>query len=444
MIKLFKTISKNYFDNTVALSKLSKTFFVWGFGLVLVYVTNIYVIRLIGLTQYGKYTVFMSWVSLISMLVAFGWDGYLVQKIPQLPKNASGKITNSSILKNAILTIVVVFTAFTIIVLAVSSYDKDIFSLAPEQVPVFLLLIFLFAFLALLRAYLKIFNWVISVQWVEDFLKPLVLFAVVIWYYRSKTALSLSSLYYINLFVFGAVTICLLIFALKIYRHNFQTEQMAVPGENWLGKCFYFMCIYLGYSIFSRMELLFLGFFSKNEEAAKYQILLRLSDLVVVPDVLFNYFLPQQFSHYFAAGKTGEAKQLYHNSAKTILMLQLVCFLGASAVGYFYLQSFAIASTENYIFLVILCSAPLFISFFGSSNLVLKASGNERFSFYALLIILFVEGLANGILIPLYGLKAAIGISWMSILLYNLLLSFFVHKRLRFYSKYSGMLFSKQ
>jgi O-antigen/teichoic acid export membrane protein len=442
MIKLFRTISKNYFDNTVALSKLSKTFFVWISGLVLVYVTNIYVIKLIGLSEYGKYTVFMSWVSLISMLVAFGWDGYLIQKIPQLPRDTTGKITNSSILKKAILTFIVLFAAFAIFIIVASRYDKTVLAfLEPGLVPVFLSLVFLFAFLALLRTFLKIFNWVITVQWAEDFLKPLVIFAVIIWYYRSKTTLPLSSLYYINLFVFGAVAICLLIFAGKVFRKNFYLQQTAVKQESWISKCFYFMCIFLGYNIFSRMELLFLGFFSKNEEAAKYQILLRIADLVYVPDILFNYFLPQKFAQYFADKKIDEAKILYANSAKTVFILQVLCFLGASAVGYFYLRSFGIASAETYILLLIACSAPIFTSLFGSSNLVLKASGNERFSFYALLIILTGEALANSILIPLYGLTAAIGLSWASILLYNLLLSFFVHKRLHFYSRFGGMLF---
>jgi O-antigen/teichoic acid export membrane protein len=444
MIKLFETIRKNYFDNTIALSKLGKTFFVWLSGLVLVYVTNIYVIQLIGLAQYGKYTVFITWVSLISMLVAFGWDGYLVQKIPQLPKNAAGKIINGSILKKAIITLIVLFTFFGICIL-IASRDKAALSfLEPGQLPLFLSLIFLFAFLALLRAFLKVFNWVTSVQWVEDFLKPLVLFAVIIWYYRSKTGLSLSSLYYINLFVFGAVTICLLVLAVKVYGKHFHIQQSNIAGEQWLSKCFYFMCIYLGYNIFTRMELLFLGFFSKNEEAAKYQILLRISDLIIVPDVLFNYFLPQKFAHYFAGNNIGEAKKLYRNVAKTILMLQLLCFVGASAAGYFYLRSFGIASPATYILLLILCSAPVFTSLFGSSNIVLKASGNERFSFYALLVILIPEAFANYFLIPLYGLDAAISISWMSVLLYNLLLSFFVHKRLGFYSRYSGILFSNK
>jgi O-antigen/teichoic acid export membrane protein len=160
-----------------------------------------------------------------------------------------------------------------------------------------------------------------------------------------------------------------------------------------------------------------------------------------VPDVLFNYFLPQKFAHYFAVNNIDEAKKLYTNSAKTILMLQLLCFLGAFAVGFFYLRSFGIASSGTYVLLVILCSAPMFTSLFGSSNIVLKASGNERFSFYALLIILIIEAVANNFLIPVYGLEAAIGISWVSILLYNLLLAYFVHKRLGFYSRYSSILF---
>ncbi|GAB2807175.1 lipopolysaccharide biosynthesis protein [Ferruginibacter profundus] len=444
MIKLFTAIRKNYFDNTVELSKLSKTFFVWAIGLILVYVSNIYLTRLIGLTQYGKYTVFVSWISLISTLLAFGWDGYLIQKIPQLPKNKSGKITSAYILKKAIATFLGLYAVFTLLILWLANYNKSALDfLEADQVPAFLSLIFLFTGLALLRSFLKIFHWVTRVQWLEDLLKPLVLFIVILWYYKYKIQLSLSALYDINLLVFAGVTFCLLFFAIKVYRKNFHIEPAAaVVTEKWVNKCFYFMCIFLGYNIFTRMELLFLGFFTKNEDAARYQILLRISDLVFVPDVLFNYFLPQKFAHHFGERNIEAAKNLFKNSAKTILLLAILCFLGVSAIGYFYLQSFGVASPEMYILLLILCSAPIFNSLFGSSNLVLKASGNERYSFYALLIILVAEAIANAILIPLYGLKAAIAVSWASIFLYNLLLSFFVHKRLQFYSKYSSILFS--
>ena len=109
MIKLIRVIRKNYFDNTVDLSKLSKTFLLWGVGLVLVYIANIYLTRLIGLQQYGEYTVFMNWVALISTGVTFGWDGYLVQKIPQLPVNSDGKIEAGRMLKRALLTFFILY-----------------------------------------------------------------------------------------------------------------------------------------------------------------------------------------------------------------------------------------------------------------------------------------------------------------------------------------------
>ncbi len=385
---------------------------------------------------------FISWVSLISTLVTFGWDGYLMQKIPQLQRNESGKLTGVYLLRRAITTFLVLYVVCSLIILGIFYYNSNlIVFFDPGQLHLFLLFIFLFATIALIKAFLKIFHVITKVQWIEDVVKPLVLFAAILFYYKYKISLSLTSLYIINLCIFASLAISILFFALKTYKKNFERGSIEPVNEKWIGKCFYFMCIYLGYSIFSRMELLFLGGFEKNEEAAKYQILLRISDLIILPDFLFNYFLPQKFSYAFANNRISDAKNLFRNSAKTILTLQVICLAGVSLIGYLYLQSFNIASTEMYLYLVIMCTAPLFYSLFGSSNLVLKTSGNERFSFYALLIVLILEAAANYIFIVPYGLKAAVIISWSSILVYTLLLSFFLYRKLKFYNRVSGFLF---
>jgi O-antigen/teichoic acid export membrane protein len=192
------------------------------------------------------------------------------------------------------------------------------------------------------------------------------------------------------------------------------------------------MCIMLGYSFFSRMELLFLGYYERNGDAAKYQLLLRIADLVILPDFLFNYFLPQQFSHLFAKKDKEGAEKLFRNAARTIFLLQLICLAGISVLGYFYLQSFNIAGADMLILLVVLGSAQLFYSLFGSTNLVLMTSGHERFSFIALGMVIIVEAIANLLFIAPYGLKAAVYISWGSVLVYTVILFYFVHKKLHF------------
>jgi len=444
MKKFLIGIRKNYFDNTVELSKLSKTFLLWAVSLVLVYITNVYLTKLIGLDLYGKYTVFISWVSLASMVLTFGWDGYLVQKIPQLLGNDESKATGKYLLQRAVFTFLGLFTLLSILlILAVHTGKTGPVFFEPGQLSLFLALVFLFSAIALTKSFLRIFHIVTQVQWFEEVLKPLVLFGVILcFFYYNDSGLSLTGLYTINSLIFAGLALVLTVFAWRVYKKNFTTGARNFLGEKWATKCFYFMCIYLGYSIFSRMELLFLGYFEKNEEAAKFQILLRISDIVLIPDFLFNYFLPQKFSHAFAQGKTGDARELFKNSSKTILLLQLVCLAAVLGVGYFYLQSFNIASAEMYLLLGVMCTAPVFYSLFGSANLVLKTSGNERYSFYALLIVLLAEAVVNGIFIEQYGLKAAVLISWTSILLYTLLLSFFVHRKLSFYNAVTGFLFS--
>ncbi|MBS1512657.1 MAG: oligosaccharide flippase family protein [Bacteroidetes bacterium] len=443
MIQLLNAISKKFFDNTVPLSKLSKTFFVWTGSVLLVYITNIFLIRIIGLEEYGKYTVFFSWVSLISTILAFGWDGYIIQVLPQLPVHKEGKIQGYSVIYKAVFTILLLWTILLVVMLLFKAAGIQLTGFPTVRALIlFLLLNLLFAILLLLRSFLRFFNRVVMVQLVEDIMKPLLLFAVIFGYYKSKTNLYLLRLYEVNTLVFGVVALGLLITALFTIKKKFTAGTDNGMANGWIRKCFYFMCIYLGYSIFTRMELLFLGYFEQNEAAAQYQILLRISDLVFLPDVLFNYFLPQQFSTHFAHKKNEEAKLLFSNASRTIFLLQLLCWAGTAMVGYWYLQSFGVASVKMYGLLLLLCSAPVLSSFFGTCNVALKTSGNERFSFYALFIVLIPEAVANSICIPLYGLNGAVMVSWLSMLGYNALLSFFVYRRLGFTNVFTRLWFS--
>lgn len=442
MIKAFSAIKKKYFDSTVDLSKLSKTFLLWAVGLVLVYLSNIYLVKITGLETYGRYTVFINWTALISTVLLFGWDGYLMQRIPQLPKSKNGKIAGSQLLRKAFRSFFISYIVFAAMAIIVFKVTKIAPAFSGNQYLVFfLVLAFLFAAITFCKAFLKVFNVINKVQWAEDVAKPLFLFIAIMVYYNTSTALSLSSLYWLNSIALGTIAILLLFFAIKTYHKNFEILQNVTADEKWLMKCFYFMCIFLGYSIFSRMELLFLGHYGKDEGAAKYQILLRIADLVILPDFLFNYFLPQKFAYHFANGKNDEAKQLFKNSSTTIFLLQVICFAGVAAVGYFYLQSFNIANSQMYLLLLLMAIAPIFYSLFGSSNLVLKTSCNERYSFYALLIVLVLELAANYLFTATYGLIAAVIISVSSVFLYTLLLSFFVYKKLQFYNTVTRFLF---
>lgn len=444
MDKFFAAIRKNYFDNTVEFSKLSKTFILWALGLVLVYITSIYLVKILGLDLFGKFSVFISWVTLCSTIVAFGWDGYLIQKIPQFAKCDNGKIKSTRILGIAVFSFILLYSLFSIVMILLSSYNNKLFTfLQPGQLTFFLLFVFLFAAIALLKAFLKIFHVILKVQWVEDILKSLILFVIIIFYYSKGLSFSLSILYVINIIVFTLLFAALVFFAFKTYKNNFESsrnEKLPVK-EKWISKCFYFMCIYLGYSIFTRMELIFLGHFAKDDEAAKFQILLRISELVIIPDFLFNYFLPQKFSYFFAGNKYEDARSLFKNASKTIFFLQLICVAGLALIGYFYLQSFNIASPDMYLLLIIMSFSPVFYSLFGSSNLVLKTSGHERYSFYALFIVLVVEMVANYLFILPYGLTAAVIISISSVFLYTLLLSLFLYKKLKFYNAITKYLF---
>ncbi|HQW85073.1 MAG TPA: hypothetical protein PK987_11445, partial [Ferruginibacter sp.] len=222
MDKFFTAIRKNYFDNTVELSKLSKTFFLWAVGLILVYVTNIFLVKIIGLNLFGKFSVFISWVTLCSTLVAFGWDGYLIQKIPLLKNNSKGKIENTRLLSIAAFSFFFLFALFCCALFLLSAYDSNLLTfIQPGQLTLFLILIFLFAGISLLKALLKIFHIIVTVQWVEDILKPIILFVIIMFFYVEGINMALSTLYIINIIAFTILFIALIYFVYKTLKNNF-------------------------------------------------------------------------------------------------------------------------------------------------------------------------------------------------------------------------------
>ncbi len=435
MIKLIRALRKNYFDDTVDLAKLSKSFLLWGVGVVLVYIGNIFLTRLIGLQQYGQYAVFMTWVALGSTFVTFGWDEYFLQKIPKLSLSASGKIEAGSVLKQSLASFVALFALLAALLFILEHVLKaQLMFSSSGSMMIFLLFVFLFTAISYFKSILKIFNTVTAVQWMEDISKPLLLLSIFGGYYYLGKTLSLSAVYMINMALFFGIMLGSYLLIHRGVRQRISFDNSSSASDQWMKRCFYFLCISLGYTFFSKMELLFLGYYSKSEDGAKYQLLLRIADLVILPDFLFNYYLPQKFSHLFAAKDDDGAAKLFRNAARAIFVLQVICLAGVAAVGYFYLQSFGIASPAMYILLIILCSSQLFYSLFGSTNLVLMTSGNERYSFLALAMVLVVEAAANVMFIPAYGLTAAVYISWLSVLAYTLILFLFVHKKLKFRS----------
>jgi O-antigen/teichoic acid export membrane protein len=429
MIKYFQTLKEKYLDDTIDLAKLSKSFLLWGCGVVLVYIGNVYLTRIIGINKYGEYAVFMNWVALGTAFITFGWDGFLVQKIPLL-KEVDGKRRIGSLLKRIILSIAMLSTV--LIGSLLIAYYSGVFHEGLSSLSYLLLLVIPITILTIAKSFLKAYNIILSVQWLEDLLKPLLLLAFFAWAYFSQYAVDLNTVYLINIGSFALLCIIICFIANSKLKNKLSVKEGEDKLQGWVRRCFYFLCIMLGYTFFSKMELLFLGYYNKNEDAGKYQLLLRIADLVILPDFLFNYYLPQKFAHLFAGKKREDAELLYKKAARVIFVLQVICLAGVAAVGYFYLKSFRVESTAMYLLLIILCSSQLFYSLFGSSNLVLMTSGNEKYSFLALAIVLVLEAIANIIWVPGFGLQAAVYISWGSVLLYTLILFSFVKKKLKF------------
>lgn len=180
-----------------------------------------------------------------------------------------------------------------------------------------------------------------------------------------------------------------------------------------------------------QIAILLQGFYLPDTEIGIFRVSTQVSLLAAVGLVAINMVLAPRFAMLYARGETSKLQRLVIGSARIILIFNLVITIGFILLGKLFLH-FVFGSPYEiaYIPLLILLTGQLINSATGSVGLLLNMTGYEREVARAMMLTAVLTLILNLLFIPAWGIIGSSLATSISMITWNVLLWWTVRKKL--------------
>lgn len=403
------------------------SFLIQGFSVVLVFLSNWWLVRSSDVDSYGRYVHVFNWVSILSVLALGGRDDLVLAQLPKyltaghhrhlvvLVRKANGWILLSAgFICGAFAALI------TFLPIASLSDNAHLFRYG-------LCAVYFSACLALNQMILQAMNHIRLSQLVEKIARPLLLILFTALFHWSMIGFDAIRLVILGTLASGICCGIVLVLAFgKTGRYD-RPMEMPAPTERLAGKTFYFFLISLMNLLATRITMLLLPLFTAPADIGIFNICQRFADLLIFPFFLMHTVLPQLFARHSLEEKD-YTRSLFRESNRLMTLLAIPLLAVNILAGPFLLRLFGPAFETGYTALIYISLAQLLFCLFGPTNTILMMQGRERSSAFCLLVYVVLLALAGRWLIPVAGVTGGA----LSILIgsagYNVLLAVVVYR----------------
>lgn len=363
---------------------------------ILLFITNYFLIRLIGEHDYGSYVIIMLWANLFAVVCLFGMDDFFVAVLPKYFSSEKAFFINGSIFKWAIKIIIAVLASAGFIILTMSHFDWPVKEVA-SNLDIFLILVVMLVLLQFLTSFLRGLNQIVEEQFIDKLIKPALFSISIIFLYFFISSASLQAVLSIQTLVFFICALISFIIARKFMHFPKAKLFLEKPLQSNLT----FLGISLLYLLSTRLDLLFLHKEVSAEQLGYYNIAARISDLVGYPLAAFNLVMPTVLSRTFYNEKHETLKlvrRMVLLSLAVLSVIVVIMFTFGKYILLFFGKNFLVGFWPLMILsisqLVAACTAPY--------NGLLMVSKNERLSLVGLVVFVVTVFSLCLFLIPIF------------------------------------------
>jgi O-antigen/teichoic acid export membrane protein len=412
------------------------SFLIQGGSVVLVFISNLLLVRSSDVHSYGLYVHVFNWVSILSVVVLGGRDDLVLAQLPRYTAAQHDRLVamvraaNRWILGAA----VVVCLAFVVLLNGVHietlSDHQALFRLA-------MIAVYLTAALGLNQFVLQALNHIRLSQVVEKLVKPLLLIVAVGLLRVSGVPFSARILVILSCVVLGICCGGVFWLVVRKIRVYVAPGGPAVPeagelisgetGERLSGKVSYFFLISLFTLLGTKITMLILPVYLPPKDIGIFNIAYRFADLLIFPFFLMHTVLPQLFARHAVTGRA-YTQSLFSESNKLMTLLSIPLLLVNVVAGPVLLGLFGPEFTGGYAAMIYISLAQFLFSAFGPANTILMMQDREKYSAGCLLVYVVLLAATGWWLIPSGGITGGALAILMSSVGYNILLAVVVYR----------------
>lgn len=416
-------------DNLVVMEGLKKTILVHAFSYLFIFLNSFLLLKAAGVSNYGAYVNFFNWLSLISIFACLGLEDVVLAEIPaSLAKGALSNIFYIIRQSNKLIFI----SSLACIGLLLFLSKTDAFFYIDKHSPGLLLSLFGIYFLSFItvnQQALQALNKFYFSQIVDKVLKPGLMISVVGIFYFFNINFDATTLILANTVVLVICVFVIYLFLRYTLRENKIALAEAAYNAKFKNGSIYFLFISLLYLLNSKIPILILGVLGDNHAVGVLNIMSKVADLVILPNVFIHMVVPQLFS-YHKESEVSYKRKLFKQSTRLMTIIAGVIFIVILLFGKIILRIYDSSFEVYYIWLIALCLSQFLYSFFGPSSAFLMMQRQEGKAAGALLVNVFLGAGIYYFCIRFYGLGGAIAAILFSSLTYNVLLRILVLRHL--------------
>ena len=398
----------------------------------LAFVTSVLLARLFGPEGYGLYAYALAWMLILQIPAGLGMKALLVREVASYQARSEWGLMHG-LLRWANRAVLVVSIGIALIAAVIvwlvggenNSQMLAVFGLALISLP--------WLSLTLLRqATLQGLHRVVIGQFPETFIQPAV-FIILLGgaYLMFKDNLSVTGAMGIRVLSIG---VAFFVGAELLRRNLPQVLQKVSPEYQisvWVRSVIPFMLISCMYVINNRTDAVMLGAMQGPESVGLYVVASRGAEFISFILVAVNQAIGPAIAKLYVEGNISRLQNLITKSSRAIFLISLPIALSLIIFGHWFLLLFGSEFTEGRTALTLLSIGQLINAGMGSVGYLLNMTGHERDTAIGIGASAMLNIILNAILIPKFGLEGAAAATAISTILWNILLLFFVHKRLK-------------
>ncbi|HNP49313.1 MAG TPA: flippase [Bacteroidia bacterium] len=386
------------------LKSVSHTFVFRVIGLLLIYLSQVLLARLMGPKAYGDYTVIITIVNMLLAISLFGMDTGALRFIPSaLAKQEHGAVHGFIRFSYRLITFISIGCSIALFVFLLAKAKK--FNIGFSEglfwaVVLLPFLAFIYQASSVLRALQQIKISMLPVY----ILLPVSIGLGCIYYYNEHNKLPVDAAMMINLICTFAVCIFINRKAGKTVNQIIpEAEPVMKPGL-WTSVSSVIFISTLLNMLLKQSDILFVSYFLGNTKAGIYGAAVKISTLVAIGLSVTDYVFMPKIAALWEKRQVMKLQKLVREGSRQILLITVPIAVVLLASGKWLLGFFGDAFSNAYLPLVILIVGQLVNAATGMVGGMLTMTGNQKMFLIFYIVAFAAQVLLNILLIPIPGL----------------------------------------
>ena len=409
----------------------STSFILRGLGLVLSFVVNLFITRLLGLENYGNYSYVMAWMSMVSILGRVGFETATSRFVSEYVATKEwGNLLGFLRFSKQVVLIASICVAFCLSLGAwILRSNLSIEVLYGFWIASLLLIVQ--NYMMLQGQILIALQNVLLGQLPSAVLRPLCVLVgcvgISITVRNPGIAIFITVTLAASVISLGVTSI----FLKRTLPNHLKSVTRSYNYKYWLQTAQAMILISCVDVILSRSDVVMIGTLVGSKETGLYNVASQLSGLLVFTLVAVNSILASQASALYAKKSLKELQRVVSLGITFVFLSTLPIAMVYLLWGTNILRLFGQDFDASYNILIVLTLGQLVNALCGPVSLLLNMTGHQNYAAKTLVLSATVNIVLNAILIPIYGAMGAAIATAFATALWNLVMVYFVWKKIR-------------